>query len=70
MNSLVLTKIGRVPGMRGVVLLNGEDVSNQTFKVEIGVTEIKLFRFKDPMETDADGNPVEVITLIDELKVN
>ena len=69
MNKLVMTKIGRIPGYEGEVFLNGENVTKQVFKVEIGVAEIKLFRY-DMTRRTPEGGPVEIETLIDELKVN
>jgi hypothetical protein len=69
MNKLVMTNLGRVPGKDGVAILNGEDVSKEVFKVEITVGEIKLFRYAWDRRT-AEGGPVEIETLIDELKVN
>jgi hypothetical protein len=69
MNTLVMTNIGRIPGKDGVALLNGEEVTKEVFKVEINVSEIKLFRY-DMTRRTAEGGPVEIETLIDELKVN
>jgi len=51
------------------VLLNGEEVTNDTFKIEINVENILLYRFAKPRAIEND-EVKSYTTEIDQIKVN
>ncbi len=71
MNVLEMNNITAIPGRAdSKVFLNGEDVTNDTYKVEINVTEILLHRIERPSRITEDGDAARYATKIDEIKVN
>jgi hypothetical protein len=70
-NELTVTELGSMPWKNGKVFLNGEEVTNDVYKIEINVRDILLYRIRRPIEISADGeNAVRYVTKIDVLKVN
>ena len=70
MNELQVTIESAVPGAASSrVYLNGEDVTNDTVKIEINVADMLLHRFTTERKV-VDGELLTIVTPIHKIKVN
>lgn len=70
MNILEIHNLRKWPARGTSLLLNGEDVTNASHKVEILPNQILLHRFELPVRLDQDQSTiVSYTTEIDELKI-